>query len=146
MALVRRSVEALIEADEACYSPADALRIIRHEAADVLNVKIAKAGGLLQAMKIAAIAEAAGLGCVLGTAFGLGIGVAAKLHLAASLPELTGAVEFTEIGLHGMLLAPPWEERLALPLEDGCLPVPPGPGFGVELGDTLRTPSLGSPP
>jgi muconate cycloisomerase len=135
MAAVRRAVETLIEADESCYSIHDAMQIIRHEAADVLNIKIAKAGGLYQAKKIAALAEAAGLKCVLGTAFGLGIKVAAKLHLAASTVSVTDAVEFTELGLHDNLLAPPGDTRLALPLEDGCLPVPDGPGFGVELDE-----------
>ena len=49
---------------------------------------------------------------------------------------MTDAVEFTEIGLHGNLLAPPHDTRLALPLdEDGCLPVPDGPGLGVELDE-----------
>ncbi len=133
MALVRRSVETLIEADEACYSIHDAMQIVRHEAADVLNIKIAKAGGLYQAKKIAAIAESGGLKCVLGTAFGLGIEMAAKLHLAAATVTVGDAVEFTEIGLHENLLAPPHDASLALPLEDGCLPVPEGPGFGVAL-------------
>lgn len=135
MALVRRSVETLIEADESCYTIHDALRILRHEAADVLNVKIAKAGGLWHAKKIAALAEAAGLKCVLGTAFGLGVKIAAKLHLAASTVLVTDAVEFTEIGLHHNLLAAPGDADLALPLDDGCLPVPDGPGLGVQLDE-----------
>ena len=133
MASVRRSVDTLIEADESCYSIHDAIQIVRHEAADVLNIKLGKAGGLAAAKKIAAIAEAAGLGCVLGTAFGLGLEMAAKLHLAASTPGVVDAVEFTEIGLHGNLLESPHAELLALPLEDGCLPVPDGPGLGVAL-------------
>jgi muconate cycloisomerase len=129
-------VDTLIEADESCYSIHDAMQLIRHEAADVLNIKIAKAGGLYAARKIAALAEAAGLKAVLGTAFGLGTEIAAKLHLAASTVAVTDAVEFTEIGLHGNLLAPPHDTRLALPLDDdGCLPVPDGPGLGVELDE-----------
>jgi L-alanine-DL-glutamate epimerase-like enolase superfamily enzyme len=136
MAAVRRAVDTLIEADESCYSIHDAMQLIRHEAADVLNIKIAKAGGLYAAKKIAALAEAAGLKTVLGTAFGLGTEIAAKLHLAASTVAVTDAVEFTEIGLHANLLAPPHDTRLALPLdEDGCLPVPDGPGLGVELDE-----------
>lgn len=135
MAQVRRSVDTLIEADESCFTIHDAMQIIRHEAADVLNIKIAKAGGLYNAKKIAAIAEAAGLQCVLGTAFGLGVKVAAKLHLAASTVKMVDAVEFTELGLHDGLLAPPHDASLALPLEDGCLPVPDGPGLGVELDE-----------
>jgi L-alanine-DL-glutamate epimerase-like enolase superfamily enzyme len=135
MALVRRSVDTLIEADEGCYTIYDAMQIVRHEAADVLNIKIGKAGGLYHAKKIAAIAEAAGLKCVLGTAFGLGVEMAAKLQLAASTAMVTDAVEFTEIGLHDNLLAAPFDERFALPLEDGCLPVPEGPGLGVTLAE-----------
>jgi L-alanine-DL-glutamate epimerase-like enolase superfamily enzyme len=124
MASVRRSVDTLIEADESCYTIHDAMQIIRHEAADVLNIKIGKAGGLYNAKKIAALAEAAGLQCVLGTAFGTGIERAAKLHLAASTVKMVDAVEFTEIGIHSSLLAPPHDRLLSLPLEDGCLPVP----------------------
>ncbi len=133
MAFVRRSVETLIEADESCFTPQDALAIIRHEAADVLNIKLGKAGGFSGAMKIAALAEAAGLKCVLGTGFGLGLEVAAKAHLFAATELVTDAVEFTELSLHANLLKPPWDTRLALPLEDGCLPVPDGPGLGVEV-------------
>ena len=133
MAEVRRSVDVLIEADESCFTIHDARHIVREEAADVLNIKIAKAGGLANAMKIAAIAEEAGLQSVLGTGFGTGIKIAAKLHLAAAIPQITGAVEFTELGIHGNLLAPPHDAGLALPLEDGCLPVPTGPGLGVAL-------------
>lgn len=133
MAEVRRAVDTLIEADEGCYSIHDAMQLIRHEAADVLNIKIGKAGGLYNAKKIAALAEAAGLQCVLGTAFGTGVERAAKLHLAASTVKMVAAVEFTEIGIHTGLLAPPHDRLLALPLEDGCLPVPQGPGLGVAL-------------
>lgn len=135
MAQVRASVDTLIEADESCFSPHDAINIVRSQAADVLNVKIGKAGGLYAAKKIAAIAEAAGLKCVLGTAFGLGIEIAAKLHLFASTESVVDAVEFTEIGHHPNLLKAPHDRLLGLPLEDGCLPVPGGPGFGVILDE-----------
>ncbi len=140
MAYVRQAVGTLIEADESCYTIHDAMQIIRHEAADVLNIKIAKAGGLSNAKKIAALAESAGLQCVLGTAFGIGPKIAAKLHLAASTLGLIDAVEFTELGLHGPQLKGDMDSLLSLPLdEDGCLPVPAGAGLGVELDtDKIR--------
>ena len=134
MAHVRASVDTSIEADEAAYSVHDVMNIIRQNAADVINIKIGKAGGLYAAKKIAALAEAAGLKCVLGTAWGLGPEVAAKLHLAASTVGVTDAVEFTEILLHGNPLASPGHEALSVPLDaDGCLSVPDRPGLGVEL-------------
>lgn len=136
MAKVRNAVDTLIEADESCFGPHDAEAVVRAGAADVLNIKIGKAGGLSNAMKIAAIAEEAGLQCVLGTSFGTGVKIAAKLHLAAAIREFTGAVEFTELGLHGPLLKGAADRKLALPLDsDGCLPVPEGPGLGVELDE-----------
>ena len=46
MAQVRAAVDVLIEADEAAYTPHDVVQIIRAQAADVINIKIAKAGGL----------------------------------------------------------------------------------------------------
>jgi len=136
MAQVRQAVNIPIEADESCFSWQDAQAVIRAGAADVLNIKIAKAGGLHNGMKIAQLAGAAGLKCVLGTAFGMGLTIAAKLHLASAIPNFSGAVEFTELGLHGPVLKGQANTDLALPLdEDGCLPVPTGPGLGVELDD-----------
>jgi len=138
MAHVRSSVDTLIEADEACYTVHDAMNIVRRGAADVLNIKIAKAGGLLQAKKIAAVAEAAGLKYVLGTAFGLAPKIAAKLHLAASAAEALDAVEFTELILHNSLGGDGISSAFTLPLDDdGCLGVPTGPGLGTPLDDEL---------
>lgn len=134
MAEVRRAVNIPIEADESCFGPDDAEAVIRAEAADVLNIKVGKAGGMRNSMRIAELAEQAHLDCVLGTAFGTGLGIAAKLHIAAAITRFSGAVEFTELGLHGPLLLGQADKDLALPLdEDGCLPVPTGPGLGVEL-------------
>ncbi|MCC7495698.1 MAG: hypothetical protein IT204_25330 [Fimbriimonadaceae bacterium] len=137
LAFVRRAVDTPIEADESCYSTHDALQLIRHEAVDVLNVKLGKAGGLLRAKQIAALAAAAGRRCVLGTSYGCGPELAAKAHLFAATPAVTEAVEFTELGLHQNVLQPPHQAGLALPLEDGCLPVPSGPGLGVQLDAQL---------
>jgi muconate cycloisomerase len=135
MAEVRAAVDTLIEADESCYGIQDAMNIIRQGAADVINIKVEKVGGLYNAKKVAAIAEGAGLQCVIGTAFGLGITDAAKLHLAASTMIIRDAVEFTEIYLHDNLLKPPHDTLLRLPLKDGCLAVPDGPGFGVAYDE-----------
>lgn len=147
MAHVRASVDTLIEADESAYSIHDVTNIIRRNAADVINIKIDKAGGLRAAGKIAALAEAAGLKTVLGTAFGLGPEIAAKLHLAASTVGVTDAVEFTELILHDNPLRQPEHELLALPLdEDGCLAVPSGPGLGVEIDEERLAPFIAEQP
>jgi len=135
MAQVRAAVDVLIEADESAFSHQDVMNIIRHEAADVINIKVEKVGGLYNAKKVVALAESAGLQCVVGTAFGLGVTIAAKLHLAASSLLIKDAVEFTEIRLHDNLLVAPYDRLLGLPLEDGCLAVPNGPGLGVAFDE-----------
>jgi L-alanine-DL-glutamate epimerase-like enolase superfamily enzyme len=71
---------------------------------------------------------------VIGTGWGLGIKVAAKLHLATST-LVRDAVEFSEIFMHDMLLAPPNDASFAPPLKDGFLSVPMEPGFGIELDE-----------
>ena len=136
MALIRSSVETLIEADEGCYTLQDAMLLIQHQAADVLNIKIGKAGGITNAKKIAAVAEAAGLNTVVGTALGLGPERAAKLHLATSTPTMLPCVEFSELTLHSGLLIDEDEEKYSAPIDDdGCLPVPTGPGLGVTVDE-----------
>lgn len=136
MARIRQNVNTPIEADEACFGPHDAAACVRENAADVLNIKVSKAGGLHNSMKIHQIAQDAGLATVIGTAFGTGVTIAGKLHLAAAIGNFSGAVEFTELGIHGPLLKGQLNTDLALPLDpDGCLPVPTGPGLGVELDD-----------
>ena len=54
---VRRNVDVLVMADESVYTPQDALNLVKAEAADVLSVYVGK-GGIAQAQKTAAIAEA----------------------------------------------------------------------------------------
>ena len=143
MAQVRAAVDVLIEPDEAAYTPHDVVQIVRAQAADVINIEIAKAGGLYQSKKIAAVAEAAGLECVIGTAWGLGTKVAAKLHLTAATRSLRDGVEFTELMLHDLLLTRPQASDLAPPFSDGYLNVPHGPGLGLTINeDKMRAHEL----
>jgi len=75
-----------VMADEACWSPADALELVGRRAVDALSVYVGKAGGMARAREICAIARAAGLPHDLNGALELGIGNAANLHVALSSP------------------------------------------------------------
>ncbi|WP_082230536.1 dipeptide epimerase [Haloprofundus marisrubri] len=94
LAQIRNQVTVPVAADEAVFSPEDALRVIDNNAADVINIKLAKSG-LLGAQRIAAIANAANvdlmIGCMLETAVGL--------HAAAHV--VAGIGGFTHIDLDG---------------------------------------------
>jgi muconate cycloisomerase len=96
----------------------------------VVAVKIAQSGGLYAACKVAAIADAAGIGLYGGTMLEASVGTAASAHVFATLPRLSFATE-----LFGPLLLT--EEILTEPLtySDFSLAVPTGPGLGITLDE-----------
>ena len=79
MAEVRRAIGVPLMADESVRTPRDAMEVIRRGAADVVNVYVTEAGGLLRASQIFALCEAAGLPCMIGSMPEFGIGTAADL-------------------------------------------------------------------
>lgn len=78
-----------ILADESVFSPKDALKIIEMHAADFINIKLMKTGGIYQAQKIAHIAEANGIECMIGCMLETKISVSAAAHFAASQKNIT---------------------------------------------------------
>ncbi|MFG1241884.1 muconate/chloromuconate family cycloisomerase [Xanthobacter sp. V7C-4] len=128
LARLTRRFDAAIMADEALQGPAEAMDLARDRAAGVFALKIAQSGGLFEAQRVAAIADAAGIELYGGTMLEGGIGTAASAQLCATLPTLTWGTE-----LFGPLLLA--EEILATPLAyaDFALIVPSTPGLGVEL-------------
>jgi len=85
---VRKNSPIPIMADESVHSPEDALRLIQAEAIDLINIKLMKSGGILKGRKIAAIAEAAGIPCMIGCMDESEIGIAAGAHLAAAVKNI----------------------------------------------------------
>lgn len=97
MARVRDAVATPLAADEAVFTPADALAVVRAEAADVLNVKLGKSG-LLAAVDIVGIAEAANLELMVGCMLESAVGIHTSAHLIA------GSGAFSYVDLDGNLL------------------------------------------
>lgn len=86
LAFVTGRVATPVMADESAGSPRDALAIIDRGAADLINVKLMKAGGLRPARQIVDMAAAAGIGTMIGGMMATGLGVAADAALAATMP------------------------------------------------------------
>lgn len=91
LAAVTHAVQTPILADEAVFSPADAAEIIRRGAADLLNIKLMKTGGIWQALKICDLAEIYGVSCMIGCMLESRLSVAAAAHLAAGRSIITRA-------------------------------------------------------
>ncbi len=133
MAEVRRQLEIPVVADESVYTPQDAMALARAGAADVFSVYTGKSAGIGPARKIAAIAEAAGLACTVGSNLELGVGTAAMVHLALATPGIT-AEEYPcdiigPLYYEDDILAEP------LPIKGGQARAPDRPGLGVELDE-----------
>ena len=78
-----------VAADESVFSPRDALRCIQMKAAQVINIKLMKCGGLNRAVEICNLCRQNGLECMIGCMLESEISVAAAAHLAASQPVIT---------------------------------------------------------
>lgn len=78
-----------ILADESVFSPKDAFTIIENRAADLINIKLMKTGGIYQAQKIVHIAEANDIKCMIGCMLETKISVSAAAHFAASQKNIT---------------------------------------------------------
>jgi len=127
--LVRRFPMALM-ADESLSGPQSAFEIARVQGADVFAVKIEQCGGCFNALRVAAIADAAGIGLYGGTMLEGAVGTIASAHVFSTFANLQWGTE-----LFGPLLLT--EEILRTPLDysEFELTVPNGPGLGIELDE-----------
>ena len=75
---------ACIMADESVCTPQDAMALARDQASQVFSLKVAKHGGLLRTLQVAAVAEAADIGWYGGTMLETSIGSAASAHAFAT--------------------------------------------------------------
>ena len=137
MRLIRLQANGVpIMADEACGSIEDAHAIVEAEAADVLCIKLYKHGGITQARKIAAIAEAANVrvNCG-GLAVQSQLEAAAGAHFYASLPasRVMPAGEFI-FGL-GVAGPDPLVPESDFVISEGHVKPPSGPGLGITVDD-----------
>lgn len=86
LAAVTAAVDTPILADEAVFGLRDLTAVIELRAADLVNVKLAKCGGLSVATTMLDLAAAHGLGTMVGSMMEGPIGVTAAASLVASRP------------------------------------------------------------
>jgi L-Ala-D/L-Glu epimerase len=133
---VRSRVSTPIAADESARSPRSLRRAIELEACDVVNVKLAGAGGFKAAREAIRLARSHGLGAFLSSTFDGPWGIAAALQLAAS-EEIQMACGLATLELFDAPIA-----RALPPPSRGTLKVPTGPGLGVEVESSALADAL----
>lgn len=82
-------VDTLIMADESVFTPKQAFQVLKTRSADLINIKLMKAGGIYQAQIINQMAEVCGVGCMVGSMIETKLGITAAAHFAASKQNIT---------------------------------------------------------
>lgn len=124
---LRASQPIPVALDESAYDLTDVGNILRMQAADVILLDPHEAGGLWPCIKAAGAAEACCIPVTLHSGGELGLSQAAYLHLAASIPNMNVPIDCE----HAYLSEDIVTQRHVI--RDGKMPVPTGPGLGVEV-------------
>ena len=89
LAEVHKHSPFTIAADESVFTPHDAARVIKANAASVINIKLMKCGGLSVAEEICELCRQNGLECMIGCMLEGNISTAWAAYLAARQPVIT---------------------------------------------------------
>jgi o-succinylbenzoate synthase len=128
LAMLAEAAWTPIAVDESIYTLHDVYRVVKAKAADVINIKVAKCGGINPSLKIAHAAQSMGIPCFLGGCIETGVGTAAALHFGACAPNLFPALELVGSGAFN-------DDIVTEPLlaSRGVIPLSKKPGIGVEV-------------
>jgi L-alanine-DL-glutamate epimerase-like enolase superfamily enzyme len=134
LAEVRRQTGATIMIDEGCHGPREMQRAVALRAADLVNIKLMKTGGIASALRTNAIAETAGIVAQVGTMVESSIASAAGLHVALALAN----VETVEMGGPLMLAEDIGDLRACYDPPRIVLPDRPGLGIAIDEAAVRR--------
>lgn len=96
---IKERIMTPLLADEAVFSINDAKRILELNAADCLNIKLAKCGGISNALKIADAANEYGVKCMVGCMLEGPIGIAVALHFASARSNIISMIDLDAVAL-----------------------------------------------
>jgi o-succinylbenzoate synthase len=96
MRYITERVYTPVMADESSFGPREVIELIQMRAADIINIKLMKTGGISNAIKIADICGVHGMQCMIGCMLESSISVSAAVHLAVAKADV-----ITKIDLDG---------------------------------------------
>ena len=130
-------VNTPVMADESAFSPLQAIDLIQQRAADIINIKLMKTGGLSNAIKVADIAGLHGVPCMIGCMLESSISVAAAVHLAVAKSDV-----ITKVDLDGPSLCAFDPVTGGVHFNESEITISDAPGLGIVQVDALEMLSL----
>ncbi len=131
-ALLRRQLPIMLAAGESDYTVAHASELLRDRLVGIIQPDVARAGGISETRDIATLAHAFHVAYAPHVGWSGAVCVAASLQLAAAMPAF--------LSFECMCIGNPLRDALATEivgaastLLDGQLPVPQGPGLGIDI-------------
>lgn len=125
LAYVTAHVDTPIMADESLFTLEDLVEIIRCDAADLVNVKLAKCGGLTPALELLGVAQRHGFGTFVGSMMESHVGIGA----AASLVAAVGVTSLPDLDAAWWATSSPYDGGVAYERDEIVLPSTPGLGI-----------------
>ncbi len=96
---IRAHIRTPLLADESVFSVDDARRLLDLQAVDLINIKLAKCGGISRALKLADIADEYGTSCMLGCMLEGPISVGAAVHVASAKANIITMLDLDAVSL-----------------------------------------------
>ncbi|MDR6938286.1 MULTISPECIES: dipeptide epimerase [unclassified Luteibacter] len=127
MRYVTERVHTPIMADESVFGPAEVMDLIRMRAADIINIKLMKTGGISNAIRIADIAGLYGIDCMIGCMLESSISVAAAVHVAVAKSDV-----ITKVDLDGPSLCAYDPVDGGVHFNESEISVSDAPGLGIR--------------
>src|SRR5688572_24535005 len=124
---VTERVHTPIMADESVFGPAEVIDLIRMRAADIINIKLMKTGGLSKAIQIADICAVYQVECMIGCMIETSISVAAAAHLAVAKANV-----ITKVDLDGPSLCAFNPVEGGVVFDESEIRLSDAPGLGIR--------------
>ena len=124
---VREQSPIAVMADEALFGPTDAVKLIRADACDTFNIKLMKAGGMLNSIRIAHIADAANIRCMVGCMLETRLGLTAAAHVVASQANII----YADLDGYADQTVDPVVDGMTV--KAGMVTLPEKPGLGCDV-------------
>ncbi len=127
MKYITERVHSPIMADESTFGPKEVIELIKMRAADIINIKLMKTGGISNAIKIADIAATYDVECMIGCMLESSISVAAAVHFAVSKSNV-----ISKIDLDGPSLCQYDPVVSGVNFNNAEITIGDAPGLGIE--------------